>query len=294
MISGFLVVDKPQGITSHQVVARARRVLSERKIGHAGTLDPMATGVMLLGAGRGTRLLGHLTLADKTYEATIRLGASTITDDAEGEVISAPGAAGLDQTLLGAEIERLTGEIEQVPSAVSAIKVDGQRSYARVRAGEDVELKERQVTVTRFDVLDVRHEGAFCDVDVDVECSSGTYIRALARDLGASLGVGGHLTMLRRVRVGGFTLDGALAPAQLTDDATAIALPPLGESAAAAFASVTAPDELLPRILVGQTVPLVVPADPTAVLTTDGRLLGLYRPAPDAPGSFAKPVAILA
>ena len=210
---GLLVVDKPGGWTSHDVVARVRRLAGTRRVGHAGTLDPMATGVLVIGVNRATRLLGHLALGSKTYDATIRLGASSSTDDAEGELHgdAAEAAAALDEAAILAAMGALTGELQQVPSAVSAVKVDGQRAYARVRAGEQVELKPRPVTVARFDLIHRR--GA--DLDVTVECSSGTYVRALARDLGAALGVGGHLTALRRTRVGGFGLDRARTLEQL-------------------------------------------------------------------------------
>jgi tRNA pseudouridine55 synthase len=204
--AGLVVVDKPAGWTSHDVVARLRRLAGTRKVGHAGTLDPMATGVLLAGVGRATRLLGHLQLTDKEYVATIRLGQSTVTDDAEGEVTVSVPAAHLDEPAVRAAMAPLTGDIEQVPSAVSAIKVDGKRSYARVRAGEDVELSARPVTVQEFEPTAFRSEGDLLDVDVRVVCSSGTYVRALARDLGVALEVGGHLTMLRRTRVGGFDL----------------------------------------------------------------------------------------
>ncbi|MCC2335273.1 tRNA pseudouridine(55) synthase TruB [Cellulomonas wangsupingiae] len=207
---GVLVVDKPAGWTSHDVVARVRRLAATRKVGHAGTLDPMATGVLVLGVGRATRLLTYVTGADKDYRATVRLGVDTTTDDAEGEVLRQVDAAGVVRADLDAQVAALTGDILQAPSAVSAIKVDGQRAYARVRAGEDVALAARPVRVARFEVLDVRPvqaDGmAVLDVDVEVTCSSGTYVRALARDLGAALGVGGHLTALRRTRVGGFDL----------------------------------------------------------------------------------------
>ncbi|HUR14975.1 MAG TPA: tRNA pseudouridine(55) synthase TruB [Mycobacteriales bacterium] len=199
---GLVVVDKPQGWTSHDVVGRTRRLARTRKVGHAGTLDPMATGVLLLGIGRATRLLGHLALTDKQYDATIRLGQTTVTDDAEGEVVTTADAIGVSDADVKAGIAALTGAIEQVPSSVSAIKVDGVRSYARVRAGEDVALVARSVMVSRFEVLARRGD----DLDVTVACSSGTYVRALARDLGAALGVGGHLTALRRTRVGPFHL----------------------------------------------------------------------------------------
>ncbi|WP_347354427.1 tRNA pseudouridine(55) synthase TruB [Intrasporangium sp.] len=220
MPDGLLVVDKPAGWTSHDVVARTRRVVGTRRVGHAGTLDPMATGVLVLGVGRATRLLTFLTGCDKAYTATVRLGQSTVTDDAEGEVVDSPGVsdrAGVEAALPGA-VARLTGTIEQVPSAVSAVKVDGVRSYARVRSGAAVELAARTVTVSRFEVLRTTPAQATAedgrtlpvlDVAVAVEVSSGTYVRALARDLGRDLGVGAHLTALRRTRVGAFTIAAA-------------------------------------------------------------------------------------
>ena len=220
MVSGIIVVDKPQGPSSHTVVAIARRLLGTRKIGHAGTLDPMATGVLVLGVNSATRLLTYLVGEDKTYEATIRLGASTVTDDAEGDVVAtaAPDAiAAVSDASIAAGIARLTGDIEQRPSAVSAIKVDGQRAYDRVRAGEDVELAARPVHIARFDILDARRVDGFIDLDVVVDCSTGTYIRALARDLGIDLGVGGHLTALRRTRVGGFGLERAVVPDDISE-----------------------------------------------------------------------------
>jgi tRNA pseudouridine55 synthase len=215
--SGLVVVDKPAGLTSHDVVGRLRRLLGTRKIGHAGTLDPMATGVLVLGVQRATRLLGHLALDTKAYTATIRLGATTSTDDAEGEVTATASAEDVGEEAIRAGMAALTGDIEQVPSTVSAIKVDGKRAYARARAGEDVVLVARPVTVSEFALLGVRREGAFTDLDVTVECTSGTYVRALARDLGASLGVGGHLTALRRTRVGPFRLDTARTLEQLAE-----------------------------------------------------------------------------
>lgn len=209
---GLVVVDKPQGISSHDVVARVRRLAATRKVGHAGTLDPMATGVLVLGVGRATRLLTYLVGADKEYLATVRLGVATTTDDADGEALTAVGAQGVTDAAVATAVRALTGPISQVPSAVSAIKVDGKRAYARVRAGEDVELAPRPVTVHAFDI-DVARRAVVAagapgagtdvvDVDVRVVCSSGTYVRALARDIGAALGVGGHLTRLRRTRVG--------------------------------------------------------------------------------------------
>lgn len=220
---GILLVDKPGGLTSHDVVARTRRAFGTRKVGHAGTLDPMATGLLVIGIEGATRLLTYIVGADKTYTATIRLGMRTSTDDAEGEIVERAEAGALDAVTdagIAAGITALTGAISQVPSSVSAIKVDGRRAYDRVRAGEEVELAARQVTVSRFDVIDIRREDGVVDVDVVVDCSSGTYIRALARDLGAALGVGGHLTVLRRTRVGGFAIADAVGIDALSDART--------------------------------------------------------------------------
>lgn len=212
-LGGLLIVDKDGGWTSHDVVAKCRRLLRTKKVGHAGTLDPMATGVLVLGIERATKMLGLLTLTTKAYTATIRLGQSTITDDAEGEVTVTTPARDVTDADIAAAVAELTGDIQQVPATVSAIKINGERAYARARAGEDVQLAARPVTVSRFDVLERRDidtdAGRFVDLDVEVECSSGTYIRALARDLGEKLGVGGHLTALRRTRVGPFTLEHA-------------------------------------------------------------------------------------
>ncbi|WP_449224249.1 tRNA pseudouridine(55) synthase TruB [Agromyces binzhouensis] len=205
--SGILLVDKPQGMTSHDVVARVRRLAGTRKVGHAGTLDPMATGLLLLGIETSTRLLHHLVGLDKEYLATVRLGWGTTTDDAEGEALpaaSAEAVAAIARAAVEAGMAELTGTIDQVPSAVSAVKVDGKRAYQRVRDGEAVELAARTVTVSAFELLDVREGAGWLDLDVRVACSSGTYVRALARDLGAALGVGGHLTALRRTRIGRF------------------------------------------------------------------------------------------
>lgn len=211
--AGLLVVDKPAGLTSHDVVARTRKLLGTRKVGHAGTLDPMATGVLVLGVERATKMLGLLSLTTKAYTATVRLGQGFDTDDADGELVTAPGASAVDPAALRAALAALTGDIEQVPASVSALKVDGQRAHVRVRAGEQLDLPARPVTVSRFEVLASRPgevDGlAVLDLDVAVDCSSGTYVRALARDLGAALGTAGHLTALRRTRVGPFTLDHA-------------------------------------------------------------------------------------
>lgn len=204
------MVDKPAGMTSHDVVARLRRIFGTRRVGHAGTLDPMATGVLVAGVERGTKFLAHLVATSKSYDATIRLGAATTTDDAEGEVISSGDATSIsaEQVLTG--MAELTGDIMQRPASVSAIKIGGRRAHELVRSGEDVEIPARPVTIMRFDARAFRREGPFLDVDVRVDCSSGTYIRSLARDLGDVLGVGGHLTALRRTSVGPFLLDDAL------------------------------------------------------------------------------------
>jgi tRNA pseudouridine55 synthase len=216
--TGLIVVDKPTGMTSHDVVARVRRLAGTRRVGHGGTLDPMATGVLVIGVGRATRLLTYVIGADKGYAATIRLGQATVTDDSQGEVISSTPADPVSDEAIRAGLAALTGDIAQVPSAVSAIKVNGQRAYARVRAGESVALAARQVTVARLDLLATRRERpGVIDLDVEVDCSSGTYIRALARDLGAGLGVGGHLTALRRTFVGGFTLAEAVTLDELAE-----------------------------------------------------------------------------
>ncbi|PWW62484.1 tRNA pseudouridine(55) synthase TruB [Actinokineospora spheciospongiae] len=215
---GLVVVDKAPGMTSHDVVARVRRIVGTRKVGHAGTLDPMATGILVLGVERATKLLGHLALDRKVYLATIRLGQATTTDDAEGEPTTGADPSGVTDEAVAAGIAELTGEIMQVPSSVSAVKIDGKRAYARVRAGEDVEIPARPVTVFRFDLLATTRTDTSLDLDVMVDCSSGTYVRALARDLGAALGVGGHLAALRRTRVGPFDLRVCRTLEQLEED----------------------------------------------------------------------------
>ncbi len=241
---GLLLVDKPAGITSHDVVAKVRRLAGTRKVGHAGTLDPMATGLMLLGIESATKLLTFLVGEDKTYLATIRLGASTVTDDAEGDVLERAEIAQITELFarLGEALEpalsKLRGQISQRPSAVSAIKVDGQRAYARVRSGEAVVLEARAVTVSRFELLAPPRlvetpEASFIDLDVVVDCSSGTYIRALARDLGADFGVGGHLTSLRRTRIGDFRIEDAPSLEALERDGLSVV--PLAQAASARF-----------------------------------------------------------
>ncbi|HKR50437.1 MAG TPA: tRNA pseudouridine(55) synthase TruB [Pseudonocardiaceae bacterium] len=204
--AGLVVVDKPAGMTSHDVISRLRWLLGTRRIGHAGTLDPMATGVLVCGVQRATRLLGHLPLEPKVYQGTVRLGMSTSTDDAAGECTGGADPSAISEQGILEGIADLSGAIEQVPSAVSAVKVDGRRAYALVRAGEQVTLAARPVRVSRFDLLELRRGHRVTDLDVLVECSGGTYVRALARDLGTALGVGGHLTALRRTRVGPFDL----------------------------------------------------------------------------------------
>jgi tRNA pseudouridine55 synthase len=215
--AGLVVVDKPAGITSHDVVGRCRRIFGTRKVGHAGTLDPMATGVLVVGIERATKILGLLTATDKSYAATIRLGQTTSTDDAEGELLQSVSADAVTDTQVDEAVAGLRGEIAQVPSAVSAIKVGGKRAYKLAREGEAVELAPRSVRIDRFDVLAVQRHDDLVDVEVEVDCSSGTYIRALARDVGATLDVGGHLTALRRTRVGRFGLDQARTPDDLAE-----------------------------------------------------------------------------
>lgn len=231
MSDGLVVVDKPGGMTSHDVVARVRRLARTRRVGHGGTLDPMATGVLVVGVARATRLLTYVTGTPKAYDATIRLGVSTITDDAEGSVVATVSADGVDDETIRAALAGFVGDIDQVPSAVSAIKVDGRRSYARVRAGEAVALAARRVTVSRLDVIAIRRSPGVVDVDVSLVCSSGTYVRAIARDLGAALGVGGHLTALRRTAAGPFALADAHTLSELAERAPDIVTLPLSAAA---------------------------------------------------------------
>jgi tRNA pseudouridine55 synthase len=211
MTDGFLVVDKAPGMTSHDVVAVARKALGTRKVGHAGTLDPMATGVLVLGFGNGTRLLQYITDGDKSYTATIILGAATVTDDREGEVLSESNASHITDDQIKTGLAKMIGEIAQRPSSVSAVKVDGERAYDRVRAGEVFELAARTITISALDILEIRHLGARIEIDIDVTCSAGTFIRAIARDLGSDLQVGGHLSALRRTRVAGFPISQAIS-----------------------------------------------------------------------------------
>jgi tRNA pseudouridine55 synthase len=290
LLEGLLLVDKPAGWTSHDVVARIRRVCGTRRVGHAGTLDPMATGVLVLGVGRATKLLTFLVGCDKEYAATVRLGQATVTDDAEGEVVASADAAGVTRSVLDAAVARLTGGIEQVPSSVSAIKIDGQRSYARVRSGEDVQLAARPVTVSRFAVLDVRPVGACLDVDAEVEVSSGTYVRALARDLGAALGVGGHLTALRRTRVGRFGIGDAV-PLETLEPGAPVPLLPMGEAARGQFAVHELTAEEAAAVGYGRRIPAAREGDPVvAALAPDGSLVAML----DESGPEARPVVVFA
>jgi len=282
--SGIVVVDKAGGMTSHDVVSRVRRLAGTRKVGHAGTLDPMATGVLVLGVNRATRLLGHLMLTEKAYDATIRLGVATTTDDAEGEVVSTAPADGLDRAAVEAAVRAFVGDIEQVPTTVSAIKVDGKRAHQRVREGETFELAARPVTVHEIAVGEIRGGDGVLDVYVSVRCSSGTYIRAIARDLGVALGVGGHLTALRRTAVGSFDLAGARTLEELSDE---FALVPIAAAARASFPAVDLDDEQARQVRFGRRLPLEIEGI-TAVFAPEGEFLALYEPGSDV----ARPVAV--
>jgi len=283
--SGVAVIDKPAGRTSHQVVAKVRHIVGTRKVGHAGTLDPMATGVLVIGIGRATRLLGYLALTEKAYQATIRLGIATVSDDADGEMTASAGAGGVSDDQIGPALARLRAKRLQVPSSVSAIKINGVRSYAKVRSGQDVVLSPRQVIIHKFDVLDRRDlevDGVtVVDLDVIVECSSGTYVRALARDLGTTLGTGGHLTALRRTRVGPFTLE----QAQTIDEAErGLRIVPLADVVRSSFATLTVNETQANDIRHGRRlVGVVLPDRTTALLEQTGSFLALYRQeGPDA------------
>ncbi|GGV09903.1 tRNA pseudouridine synthase B [Streptomyces litmocidini] len=275
---GLVIVDKPSGFTSHDVVAKMRGIAKTRRVGHAGTLDPMATGVLVLGVERATKLLGHLALTEKEYLGTIRLGQTTITDDAEGEITASVDASKVTREQIDAGVAELTGAIMQVPSKVSAIKIDGKRSYARVRGGEEFEIPARPVTVSSFRVYDVRDDTAedgtpVIDLVVSVVCSSGTYIRALARDLGAGLGVGGHLTALRRTRVGPYKLDSARTLEQLQEELTVM---PVADAAAAAFPRWEVDAKRAGLLLNGVRLEMPeYPKGPVAVFGPEGRLLAL-------------------
>lgn len=299
---GILLVDKAPERTSHDVVARVRWLLKTKKVGHAGTLDPMATGLLVLGVGQGTRLLTYLVGLDKTYTATIRLGQATTTDDREGEPLGQPrDASGLTPQEIEERLVALRGDIDQVPSTVSAIKVDGKRAYAMARAGEDVQLTARPVRISRFDVLALRIEGPFVDLDAVVSCSSGTYVRALARDLGAALGVGGHLTALRRTHVGPFGVDAAhRVPARGEGDDVRLPLTGLGEIASRVLRTLRVDGEAAERLADGQAISAAgapgpgpcgirSEGEPVAALDAGGRLCAIIRPA----GGLWKPALVV-
>ncbi|MFJ8645057.1 tRNA pseudouridine(55) synthase TruB [Streptomyces sp. NPDC093546] len=290
---GLVIVDKPSGFTSHDVVAKMRGIAKTRRVGHAGTLDPMATGVLVLGVQKATKLLGHLALTEKEYLGTIRLGQNTITDDAEGEITSSTDASAVVREAVDAEVAKLTGDIMQVPSKVSAIKIDGKRSYARVRGGEEFDIPARPVTVSSFQVYDMREAVAedgtpVVDLVVSVVCSSGTYIRALARDLGAGLGVGGHLTALRRTRVGPYKLDAARTLDQLQEELTVM---PIAEAAAAAFARWDVDERRAKLLLNGVRIDMpAFDTAPVAVFGPGGGFLALV----EEKGGKAKSLAVFA
>ncbi|MBO0821057.1 MAG: tRNA pseudouridine(55) synthase TruB [Nocardiopsaceae bacterium] len=291
--SGLVIVDKPGGMTSHDVVARIRRLAGTRRVGHAGTLDPMATGVLVVGVEKATRLLGYLSLTEKEYAATIRLGQSTTTDDAEGEPSGGAPADRVTEEAVRAGAAGLTGEIMQVPPGVSAIKINGQRAYKLTRAGAAPELKPRPVTVSAFTVTNVRYVDKFLDFEGLIRCSSGTYIRALARDLGAALGTGGHLTALRRTRVGGY---GQARAVTLEDLSEQMILTPLAEAAAAAFPRIDLPETDAGRLSHGMKteIPAGAPSGtaeaPVAAFAPDGSLIALVT----TESGRLKPLAVFA
>ena len=288
MTDGFLVVDKAPGMTSHDVVAVARKALGTRKVGHAGTLDPMATGVLVLGFGNGTRLLQYITDGDKSYTATIVLGASTITDDREGEVISEVSASHISDEEIKSGLAKMVGEIQQRPSSVSAVKVDGERAYDRVRAGEVFELAARTITISSLIVLEIRRPGSRIEIDIDVTCSAGTFIRAIARDLGNELQVGGHLSVLRRTRVAGFPISQAISFDDLkTQTFTTLAL---SDVARATFqVRELALDEVL-ELSFGRPLESNPSDEIFAALSPDDRLIALLK----NESGKAKPIAVFA
>lgn len=288
MVDGFLVVDKAPAMTSHDVVAVARKSLGTRKVGHAGTLDPMATGVLVLGFGNGTRLLQYITDGDKSYSATIVLGAATVTDDREGELISEINAQKVTDEEIERELAKMVGKILQRPSSVSAVKVGGERAYDRVRAGEVFELAAREVNISALDILAMRHLGKRIEIDIDVTCSAGTFIRAIARDLGDELKVGGHLSALRRTRVAGFSLAEAISFEQLKEGAFSAL--ELADVARTTFAvRELALDEVL-ELSFGRQLAINPSAEIHAGLSPDNRLIALLKNETDR----AKPIAVFA
>jgi tRNA pseudouridine55 synthase len=283
---GLVVVDKPGAMTSHDVVSRVRRLAGTRKVGHAGTLDPMATGVLVVGVDRATRLLGRLVLTDKAYDATIRLGVSTTSDDADGEVVATASTDEVTDAAIHEALGDLVGEVEQVPSAVSAIKIGGRRAHDLVRSGVPVELAARPVRIDSLDVAAVRRDDSGVEVDVSVRCSSGTYVRAIARDLGSALGVGGHLTALRRTSVGPFDLAQAHTLDELADD---LHLVPIGVAARTAFPSVDLSEEHALDVRFGRKLALDLGGDgPHALFAPAGEFLALY----EQDGPVARAVAV--
>lgn len=288
MSDGFLVVDKAPGMTSHDVVAIGRRALNTRKVGHAGTLDPMATGVLVLGFNNGTRLLQYITDGDKSYTATIVLGASTTTDDHEGEITSTADASGVKDEEIKRILGQMVGEIMQRPTNVSAIKVDGKRAYDRARSGEEFELPARKVTISQLDISDIRHKDATTLVDIAVTCSAGTYIRAIARDLGAELKVGGHLNVLRRTRVAGFTLDQAVGIDQLKGGN--VKTLDIADVARATFPVRELALDEVNELSFGRPLSPNQGDEIFAALSPDNRLIALLKNASDK----AKPVAVFA
>ena len=288
----LVLVDKPAGWTSHDVVGCMRRLAGTRKVGHGGTLDPMATGLLVVGIDRATRLLGYLAGHDKDYSACVRLGVSTLTDDAEGDVLESRDAAAIADDEVASAFAAMVGDLDQVPSSVSAVKVDGRRAYHRVRAGEDVQLAPRRVHISRIEIAGLRRStggdaGTVVDVDIEVSCSSGTYVRALARDAGAALGVGGHLTALRRTRIGAFSVTQAHTLEDLATDLTTM---PIAEAARSAFTAVDLDAEKAADVRVGRALSLELMTasvqrsgpQPFALFDPAGEFLALYEIHDDA------------
>ncbi|ASY18751.1 tRNA pseudouridine55 synthase [Candidatus Planktophila versatilis] len=288
MTDGFLVVDKAGGMTSHDVVAVGRKALGTRKVGHAGTLDPMATGVLVLGFGNGTRLLQYITDGDKSYVATIVLGASTLTDDKEGEVIATTHAADVADGEIARVLKTMVGTIAQRPSSVSAVKVGGERAYDRVRAGETFELESRQITISQLDILAIRHLDATTEVDIEVTCSAGTFIRAIARDLGEALKVGGHLSALRRTRVAGFSEKDAVSFQDLKDQKFSPL--DLADVARTTFSVRELTLEEVTELSFGRPLSENGTTSITAAMSPDNRLIALLKD----DGIHAKPIAVFA
>jgi tRNA pseudouridine55 synthase len=287
-MDGFLVVDKAPAMTSHDVVAVARKALGTRKVGHAGTLDPMATGVLVLGFGNGTRLLQYITDGDKSYLATVVLGAATVTDDQEGEIISEADASKITDEEIKSGLSKMVGEIQQRPSSVSAVKVAGERAYDRVRAGEVFELAARTITISSLEVLDIRRTGARIEIDIDVTCSAGTFIRAIARDLGSELAVGGHLSALRRTRVAGFAIDQAITfDALKAQEFKAL---DLADVARATFSVRELALDEVAELSFGRPLTSSAGEDIFAALSPDNRLIALLQ----NESGKAKPIAVFA